>query len=315
MFHVREEPLLQHVCAAAGTGTGHVVIPPGDDMGALRIGEETVLVTVDQLADGLHVQLESTSLEKVARKAITRNLSDVAAMAAWPRGAVAAAALPADFGEARAKQLFDAMRAVAGMFDCPLIGGDITVWDRPLMLSVTILAEPAGIEPVLRRTARPGDAVYVTGALGGSLECVGDAIHHLDFEPRLTLARELAGASRWRPGAMIDLSDGLGRDLMRLCRASNVSAIIEADALPLSTGAHQAAARSGGAAWRHAVGDGEDYELLFTAAAEALPTSLLGVPITRIGVIEPATDSPTAQLRLPDDSFVDLSEMGWEHHG
>ncbi|MFW6058629.1 MAG: thiamine-phosphate kinase [Phycisphaeraceae bacterium] len=312
---MHEENLLQHVYATSGALAGAVTIPPGDDMGALRIGDEQVLVTVDQLADGLHVTLDNTPLEKVARKAITRNLSDVAAMAALPRGAVVAAALPRDFGEPRATALFDAMRDVAGRYDCPLFGGDIAMWDQPLMLTVTILAEPAGIEPVLRQGARVGDAVYVSGVLGGSLESVDGHAHHLDFEPRIELSRKLAGSDNTRPHCMIDLSDGLGRDLARLCRASNVSAIIEAEQLPISRAAQQAAQRSGEPAWHHAVSDGEDYELLFTAPPDAIPATIDGVSLTRIGTIERADPQPTAHLRLPDGSTIDLSELGWEHHG
>lgn len=311
---MHEDSLLQHIYAAAGSPAGGVTIPPGDDMGALRLGEQTVLVTVDQLADGLHVQLGATPLEKIARKAITRNLSDVAAMAALPCGAVVAAALPRDFGEARATTLFDVMRDVAAQYECPLFGGDISMWDHPLMLTVTVLAEPAGIEPVLRKGAQPGDAVYVTGALGGSLEPVGGRVHHLDFEPRVAMARQLAGDAATRPHCMMDLSDGLGRDLARLCRASKVSAVIEAEALPISAAAHQAAQHSGQPAWQHAVGDGEDYELLFTAPVDAMPSELDGVSITRIGRIERAEAQPTAHLQLSDGSITDLGELGWEHH-
>src|SRR5690606_30452530 len=122
---------------------------------------------------------------KVARKAITRNLSDVAAMAARPSGAVVAASLPRDFGEARANELFDHMRKTAEAFGCPLFGGDLAMWDHPLLLSVTVLAEPAETAPVLRSGAKVGDIIYVTGQLGGSLQNVAGRCHHLDFEPRL----------------------------------------------------------------------------------------------------------------------------------
>ena len=314
--YVREEPLLQHIYVHAGDPTAAVTIPPGDDMGALRWGDETVLVAVDQLGDALHVQLETTPLEKIARKAMTRNLSDVAAMAARPRGAVVAAALPRDLGDTRATDLFDALRHAGEAFGCPLVGGDIAIWKAPLMLSVTVLAEPAGIEPVLRSNARIGDAIYVTGSLGGSLETVGGYTHHLDFEPRIELARLLAENPRTRPHCMIDLSDGLGRDLARICRASRVSALVDARILPISQAAHQAAQRSDQPPWYHAISDGEDYELLFTAPPEVIPTALAGVHITRIGTIQRPRGEHgyEARLRLPDDALVDMGELGWEHH-
>lgn len=314
---MREFDLLNHVYGANRGLPAHVTIPPGDDMGAVRVGGAEVLVTVDQVADGIHFKLDSTPLAKVARKAITRNLSDVAAMAAQPVGAVVAACLPRDFGDARAKELFDHMRKVAEQFGCPLFGGDISMWDHPLLLSVTVLAEPAGIEPVKRRGAKPGDAIFVTGELGGSLENVEGRVHHLDFEPRLALARKLAGNPLTRPHCMIDLSDGLARDLGHLCRAAGVSADIHANQLPLSAAAYAAAHRDSRPLWRHAVGDGEDYELCFTVSADAavrMPAEIGGVLVTRIGSMTEPSAEPSITVRLPMGGEEKL-EGGWEHQG
>ena len=102
MSLMREFDLLQHIFESNDTLPEHVVIPPGNDMGAITVGDRQVLVTVDQLADEVHVDLAATPIEKVGRKAITRGLSDVAAMAAKPIGAVAAGSLPRDFGRDRA---------------------------------------------------------------------------------------------------------------------------------------------------------------------------------------------------------------------
>ena len=105
--------MLEHIYRSAGpvlVGDARVQVGPGDDMAVLALGPRQVLVTVDQLIDQVHVDLAGTSLQRVARKAITRNLSDVAAMAARPTAAVVAAALPRDFGQDRATALFDAMR-------------------------------------------------------------------------------------------------------------------------------------------------------------------------------------------------------------
>ena len=121
--------LLRYIYRSNAVMPPGVTIPPGDDMGAVRVGDRTVLVTVDQLADGVHVNLATATLDQVGRKAVTRNLSDVAAMAVKPVGAVVAACLPRDFGEANATGLFDAMRDAAAAFDCPLVGGDIMMWD------------------------------------------------------------------------------------------------------------------------------------------------------------------------------------------
>lgn len=316
---MREFELLDHIYQASRKMSGAVTLGPGDDMGAVRIGNATVLVTVDQVADGVHVDVANTPLAKVGRKAMTRNLSDVAAMAAKPVGAVCAASLPRDFGRARANELFDHMRAVAESFDCPLFGGDVSMWDHPLLLSVTVLAEPAGIDPVLRRGARVGDVICVTGELGGSLEAVAGRVHHLDFEPRIALARALAENPATRPHCMLDLSDGLGRDVGHLARAADLIAEIDVTRLPLGAAAKQRAARTGQPAWQHALSDGEDYELCFTIdaiRAAGLPASLAGVAITKVGTMRPrrSDSEPVVLVRLPDGTMRAAGDAGWEHH-
>lgn len=315
---MRELELLAHIYKANPALPGAVSIPPGDDMGAVVVGGVTLLVTVDQVADGVHFELGGTPLEKIGRKAITRNLSDVAAMAAKPVGAVAAACLPKGFSEADAKTLFDAMRATAETFNCPLIGGDISAWDQRLILTVTVFAEPDGIDPVTRNTAKVGDAVYVTGALGGSLIQMDNPpgyVHHLDFTPRIALARKLAADKMTRPHAMIDLSDGLAQDLTRICERSGVRAQIECDKLPVSLAARLAGQRSGQPAWGHALGDGEDYELCFTAPEGVVPGEIVGVAITRVGRVLGAGPGPVVSLLQSDGTETDVAGLGWEHTG
>ncbi len=316
-----------------------VSLPPGDDMGAVRFpvvadaaassasggggGGVDVLVAVDQLADGVHVDVAGTPLSQVGRKAITRNLSDVAAMAAVPVAAVAAGCLPRDFGQERAEQLFDGLRRAAAAFDCPLVGGDISMWDHPLLLSVTVLARAeAGIAPVRRSGAAADDLICVTGRLGGSLIELHGYTHHLDFEPRLHLARRLAAMCR--PTAMIDLSDGLGADLPRVVAAAagdvRLTAEVELAALPVSEAATVAADRSGRPAWEHAVADGEDYELLFTIdptlAERHLPSHIEGVPITRIGRLRRAGGDEPAMVLVDEAGQAHPAlDLGWEHQG
>lgn len=320
---MRELDLLNHIYANTGLLPARVTIAPGDDMGAVTIGAANVLVTVDQVADGVHFRLSETPLAKAARKAVTRNLSDVAAMGALPCAAVVAAALPRGFGETQATALFDAMRAVALVYDCPLIGGDISIWDHPLHLSVTVIAEAAGVEPVSRRGARPGDIICVTGMLGGSQVPVTDPpgyVHHLDFEPRLAVGRKLAGEPALRPRCMLDLSDGLGKDLPRLCALGEggpVSAELWVDRLPLSRAASLAAEHDGHPPWQHALGDGEDYELCFIIdpqTASRLPSVIEGVPVTQIGQITAPADVPV-MLKKPDGSREPMADVGWEHRG
>lgn len=316
---MRELDLLSRIYDSAVGLPDRVDIPPGDDMGAVRIGDSRVLVSVDQLADTVHVDLDATSIEKVGRKAITRSLSDVAAMGSLPCGAVVAACLPRDFGEERANSLFDAIRCTAEAYNCPVFGGDIAMWDHPMLLTVTVLAGGDGIAPLLRCGARVGDAVCVTGRLGGSQVPVDGYTHHLDFEPRLATGRALAAGKPVRPNCMIDLSDGLAQDLAHLCRASVVAAIVDADDLPVSRGAHALAADDPTKLWQHAMGDGEDYELCFTVtadkAAHIVGREVQGAVVSRVGTIIENDGGPPVRLRLPDGTIQPIDRLGWEHRG
>lgn len=298
---MREGDLLQHIFEAGKALPPRVAVGPGDDMAVVRLGDERLLITVDQVADGVHVNTANTPLEKVGRKAIVRNLSDVAAMAARPVGAVAAACLPHDFGQRRAATLFDAMRATAEQYDCPLVGGDIAMWAGDLLITVTVFARPDGIEPVLRSGASAGDSIYVTGRLGGAWDEHGRG-PHLDAEPRMTIARALA--TRHLPRAMIDLSDGLATDLGHICQMSNVAAVIDEATIPVRPGCDV----------RHALGDGEDYELCFTASGD-VPAEVDGVPITRIGQCVAPDSVRGVHLRRADGSVGPIEHAGWEHHG
>jgi len=297
---MREFELLQRVFAGNAGLPAQVTLPPGDDMAMLELGERTLLVGVDQVADGVHVNLAETPLDRVARKLIVRNLSDVAAMAARPVAAVTTACLPRGFGERRATELTDALQRHAHAFACPLIGGDLSVWNHPLLLTMTVLAEPGGITPIRRDGARIGDTVYVTGELGGAWHAGGGG-PHLDAEPRVELARRLAASDAVELHAMIDLSDGLGRDLGHICERSGVAAELQADRIPRRPGVDASGALS----------DGEDYELCFTATGEP-PTAVDGVAITAVGRIVDAAD-PGVTVIEPDGARRPLTHAGWEH--
>ncbi|XAL99991.1 thiamine-phosphate kinase [Phycisphaeraceae bacterium D3-23] len=306
---MKEFELIAAIVASNAKLPSHVVVPPGDDMAVLRIGGAEVLIAVDQVIAGVHYDPANTSLEKVGRKAVCRNLSDVAAMAAKPSGMVCCAALPRSMGEHEAKRLLEAVRAAGERYGCPLVGGDTGMHDGPLTLSVTVLAEPDGIAPVTRQGAKPGDLLYVTGELGGTQIEHRGTTKHLDFEPRLSIARRLAGDAATRPSAMIDLSDGLARDVRHL----TAHAQIAAEDLPVAPAAHAAATQSGEPENRHALGDGEDHELLFAIdpaqrdAVNALSSDALG--LTCIGRVTDAGGLVVTQAGEP----IDLAGLGWEH--
>lgn len=319
---MREDNLLNYIYQSSHQALAdQVTLGPGDDMGMVCVGHQKLLVAVDQLIDSLHFDLQTTSLRRIGRKALTRNLSDIAAMAAVPVAAVVAVCLPKDFGEKKAQQLFDHISHTGAEFNCPVVGGDISIWDGRLTCCVTVLAKPDGIESVLRQGASIGDAIYVTGDLGGSLEPIDGYLHHTDFTPLITTARTLASHPSTRPRCMIDISDGLAKDLERLCIAADydtdnqqIGALVEIDQLPVSRAAQQLARRTGKPPWQHAAGDGEDYQLLFTAPKGTVPQYIDDVKITPIGKITALKENqPRLSFICADGSIADIDHLGWEH--
>ncbi|MHC4908295.1 MAG: thiamine-phosphate kinase [Planctomycetota bacterium] len=300
---MREFDLLQHVYANTGADA-RVVIPPGDDMGMLAPGPTNLLAAIDQVVGGRHFDPAVTSPEAIGRKAVNRCLSDVAAMAGRPVAALIGVVLPPDFGAEASARMFDAMRDAAGRFDCPLMGGDISVHgdpSHPLTCSVTVLAEPVS-RAVLRSGAQVGDDVFVTGVLGGTYAPDGLG-HHLDFEPRIACGIALVEMLDERLHAMIDISDGLGRDAGHLAADSGVTIELDAAAIPYRQGVSMEAALRGG----------EDYELCFTATG-TLPATVAGVPVTKIGrVLDPAGEP--AIFLTEAGKRRRIEDEGWEHGG
>jgi thiamine-monophosphate kinase len=241
-----------------GDRGGAVTIGIGDDCAAVRFGDEDLVVTTDLLLDGTHYDSRRHTPEQIGRKAIACSLSDLAAMAARPTAAVVAVGLTAGGGIEYAQRMVAGMREIADRFCCPIVGGDTTSWLQPSVVCVTMFGRcAAGRSPVRRSGARVGDVVYVTGPLGGSI--VG---RHLTFEPRIELAEVIAQETDVH--AMMDISDGLAIDLSRICRASGVGAILDQAQLEhlVSVDARELSRQDGVDPLKHALFDGEDFELI-----------------------------------------------------
>ncbi len=277
----------------------------GDDMAQVRAGDDgTLLVTTDMLLDGVHFDLQQCTLEEASYKAMAASLSDCAAMATIPVCAVVAVALPTDYGADELKQIYAGITEAGDLFDCTLIGGDITKWKETaesFAINVTMLSRPSDYHlPVRRSGAKAGDVICVTGSLGGSMHG-----KHLHFTPRIREALAITKAARIH--AMIDITDGLSPDLNRICTQSKVGALLETEKIPVSE-----AAKKTDDPFYAVFYDGEDFELLFTldvAEYDKLKTAD-HIHITQIGTV---TDTMNIQQLLPDGRIVDVKAGGYDH--
>ncbi len=284
-----------------------VSIDVGDDLAGLRLGADQVLIGCDQVLDGVHFSLSQCGPRAAGRKALARNLSDVAAMAAKPAAAVASVALPNDMTHQQAQEIVKGMWALAEQFDCAVIGGDVGSWSGDLVINVSILATAAGVKPVLRSGAQAGDAIMVTGQLGGSI--LGK---HLSFVPLVSQARMLAKALDVH--AMIDISDGLAVDLRHITDESGCGARVLADQIPISRAARELSEKDGKSALNHSLCDGEDYELLFTLSPddEKKARQVLASANTCVSRIGEITESSLVLVGA-DKSEQPLPANGYEH--
>jgi thiamine-monophosphate kinase len=232
----------------------------GDDCAVLPPSRHPQLVTVDPVVYGEHFD-DSIPPRAVAAKLLKRNLSDIAAMGGRPRAAVVALALDPKVNTRWLEQFYRGLAATAGAYGIPIAGGDITRQQGGFSASLTLIGEANGPRILTRHGAKSGDWIYVTGTLGGSI--LG---HHHRFTPRLAEGAWLAGRREVR--SLMDLSDGLAKDLHALTPQGTLPSLC-APTIPISTAARTLARRDSRPALAHALGDGEDFELLLTLAARA----------------------------------------------
>lgn len=289
-----------------------VRIPIGDDCAVVSVSRDNlVALTTDMILEGTHFQIpkrgaDSSALRRIGRKAVAVSLSDVAAMGLAPSAVVISVALPEEKGLVFAQELFRGMRKIAKQFQVDIIGGDITSWEGKLAICTTVLGRDVGLKPIRRSGARVGDAILVTGKLGGS--SLGK---HLRFTPRVEEALFLN--RNFKLHAMIDVSDGLALDLSHILEESGCGAVLREDAIPVSSAARRLSKETGKLPLEHALGDGEDFELLLALSPGDLPRLLRGwkfkLPLTPIG----QTTSKGLFLKQKDGTLKELKPLGWEH--
>ncbi len=254
-----EFELIQSLCRSLPVNPS-VVTGPGDDCAVLDLGipGRFVLFKTDAVVEGIHFT-SSTAPEKVGHKALGRCLSDIAAMAGTPTAAVITIGLPRKFDPDYIAAIYEGMSDLARRYDVAIAGGETTTNPEAILISIALIGTVERGHALLRSGAKSGDAIFVTGELGGSL-----AGRHLEFEPRIDEAQWLAG--QFPIQAMIDVSDGLAGDLRHILKASQVGAELLATAIPISRQArlYAKAESSAKPPLLAALTDGEDFELLFT---------------------------------------------------
>lgn len=279
---------------------GTVVKGTGDDAAVLKYTKDKyLLLTCDLTVEDVHFDGKAAP-EDIGWKALCRNISDIAAMGGVPKHALVAMAAKPGSSVRFLDGIVRGMARAARIFGVNIVGGDMSRSEK-LVIDVSLTGEVEKKNLVLRSGAKPGDVVFVTGGVGGSLKG-----KHLSFMPRLREARELV--RRFKLSSMIDVSDGLEIDMWRTLQASSVGCRLYQTAIPLSKDADS---------FESAIQDGEDFELLFTMRpAEArrfLNASGLKTktPVTMIGEIRQKSDG----FRLVAESGKErtLDAQGFRH--
>jgi thiamine-monophosphate kinase len=305
-----------------------VVLGSGDDA-AITVPGGATATSVDAIVEGVHFRRGEVGLETIGRKALATALSDLAAMGAEAGEAYVALGAPADLGEDDLLALVDGMLELAETTGTTLAGGDLTRAPA-LTLAVTVVGHaPRAADFVKRSGAQSGDAIVLTGEIGGAaagrllLDDPGlaDAVpatvaeqlraRQLDPSPRLGSGRALAKALA---RAMIDLSDGLAADAGHLAEAGRVALVIEVGSLPLATGVREIAAAAGLDPLQLAASGGEDYELLATLPADAVDEASSRVAEsgeTTLTTIGEVAKGDGVELRLPGGG--QLKVRGYDH--
>lgn len=310
-----ERKLIERIRRVVQHGAARgVVCGIGDDCAILKTTPgHQLLVTTDLCIENVHFRRAWHPPESAGYRCLARGLSDIAAMGGQPLACFLSLGLPARLSQPWVDRFLEGLERLARRYDVPLAGGDISAAPAITADIVVVGQAPSG-QAVLRSGARPGDRLYVTGALGGSAavlkrlyagQRVRAARSSRHFYPTPRLETGLWLRRKGLATAMIDLSDGLSIDLGHICQESRVAAIVEGGAIPVAAGANRELALNGG----------DDYELLFTARPKAkVPSRIAGLAVTEIGRIQRISPAkPQVQIHDGKGQIRGLAPGGWEH--
>ena len=304
----------------------------GDDAAVVDNKDKLTLVSTDLLVEGVHFDLSYTPLKHLGYKAAVANISDIAAMNGVARQLLVGLAVSSRFPLEALEEIYAGIRQACKVYHVDLSGGDTTSSTKGLFISITVIGEAAKDEVVYRHTARENDLICVTGDLGGAYMGLlllerekaafqGDPnlqpdLEGFDYilgrqlkpEPRTDIIR-LLKEIHVKPTAMIDISDGLGSEILHLCKGSKLGCRIYEEKIPIDPTTVNMAGEFGIQPVTAALNGGEDYELLFTIRQEDFEKVRT---IPNVSVIGHMTESAAgAHIVAPDGVLVEITAQGW----
>ncbi|MGQ4808967.1 Thiamine-monophosphate kinase [Candidatus Entotheonellaceae bacterium PAL068K] len=308
----------------------HVLHGLGDDCAVLQSSEGMeLLLTTDTQEEGIHFRRDWATPEDIGWRCLAVNVSDIAAMAGRPLGAVIALSVPATLEVTFMEAFYSGLQAIASRYDCPVIGGNVSQRADTLSVTITVLGEVPSGQSVYRSGAQAGDEIWVTGDLGGAkagLEVLRQAGTVTGLQTATVLARFRRPLPRLREAqyvrqqapihSLLDISDGLSSDLRHICEASGVGAQIDAASIPIAEETRRVAAALADDPLTYALHGGEDFELCCTAP----PGVLAGLQdrfgrqfrcsLVRVGTIQTGAGVTLVQ---PDGTQQPLHAQGYDH--
>ena len=333
---IGEFGLIDRIKNIVDISSAELMVGIGDDAAAFRTSSDLLtLLTTDVLIEDVHFKLAYFTFQQLGWRALAVNLSDIAAMGGRPKYAVFSLGLPEKIQVESIEEFYRGAKELGDKFQTAVIGGDTTQSPDRLFVSVTVVGEVEEEKLMRRSGARVGDAVFVTGTLGGAQAGLrllksnnippfkgglkGGALieKHLSPQPRINEARFLV--ENFPIHAMIDVSDGLASEINHICKQSNVGAFLNADEIPIDSATQEAADFFKDKPLNYALRGGEDFELLFTAPEEIANElqkkfrEKFGFECSKIGVIKEQADGII--LEDTDGKQVPIPAEGYEHFG
>jgi thiamine-monophosphate kinase len=323
-----EFDLIAKLRTAIGSPGPGTLVGLGDDTAVYEPAGQLELLTCDAFVEGVHFRRDFASFEEIGAKCMVANVSDVAAMGGFPSKAVLSICVPHDMTDGDVEALYRGALDVCRRYGAEIVGGDTVGSPGGLVVSVALTGAADRERVVTRAGAVVGDAVVVTGSLGGSeagLRALTQGLpdegrvgrakrRHLWPEARVAEAQALLEVAT--PHAMIDVSDGLSSDVWHIAEESDAGIQLRADSIPVAPCAVEVAERLGADAVELALASGEEFELVVTLPAGEVERAaehveaVTGTPVTRIGTVTPASKGC---VLMRADGAAPLERRGYEH--